>query len=51
MVVPMVGWKQAPLSAVASRFLVFDKYFHTLCIEMEMMIEYIYMFMTEFCIE
>jgi hypothetical protein len=28
-----------------------DKYFHTLCIEMEMMIEYIYMSMTEFCIE
>jgi hypothetical protein len=50
-VVPMVGWKQAPLSTVASRTLVSDKYLHTLCIEMEMMIEYIYMSMNEFCIE
>jgi hypothetical protein len=49
--VPMVGWKHAPLSAITSRFLVSDKYFHTLCTEMEMVIEYIHMFMTNFCIE
>jgi hypothetical protein len=28
-----------------------DKYLHTLCTEMEMVIEYIYMSMTEFCVE
>jgi hypothetical protein len=50
-VLPMVGWKQEPISAVASRFPVSDKYFHTLRIEMEMMIEYIYMSVTEFCNE
>jgi hypothetical protein len=38
-VVPMVGWKQAPLSAVTSRFPVSDKYFHTLCNTMDVMIE------------
>jgi hypothetical protein len=42
-VVLMVGWKQAPLSAVASQFLLSDKDLHTLCIEMEMMIEYIHL--------
>jgi hypothetical protein len=35
----MVGWKQAPISAVASRFLFSDKYFHTLCNTMDVMIE------------
>jgi hypothetical protein len=30
-VVPTVGWKQTPFLVIASRFLVFDKYFHTLC--------------------
>jgi hypothetical protein len=41
--VPMIGWKQAPLSSVASQFPFSDKYLHTLCIEMEMMVEYIYL--------
>jgi hypothetical protein len=45
--VPMVGWKQEPLLAVASWFLVSDKYLHTLCNEMEMMIEYIYLYIYE----
>jgi hypothetical protein len=47
----MVGWKQAPLSTVTSRIWFLDKYFHNLCIEMENMIEYIYMSMKELCIE
>jgi hypothetical protein len=49
--VRMVGWKQAPLSTVTSRFPLSHKYFHTWCIEMEMRIEYIYMSMIELCIE
>jgi hypothetical protein len=28
-----------------------DKYFHTLCVEIEIVIECMYMVMTEFCIE
>jgi hypothetical protein len=39
----MVGWKHAPLSTVTSQTLVYDKYLHTLCIEMEMMVEYKYL--------
>jgi hypothetical protein len=38
-VVPMVGWKQTPLSAIASHFPFYDKYLHTLCNEMEVMVE------------
>jgi hypothetical protein len=38
-VVPMVGWKHAPLSAFTSQLYFFDKYLHTLCVEMEMVIE------------
>jgi hypothetical protein len=45
--VPMVGWKQTLLLVFASQFLVSDKYLHTLCIEMEMMVEYIYLYVYE----
>jgi len=42
-VVPMVGWKYEPLSAITLWFLVSHKYLLTLSIEMEMMIQYIYL--------
>ena len=35
----MVGWKQEPLSAVASWFPISYKYVHTLCNEMDVMVE------------
>jgi hypothetical protein len=37
--VPMVGRKRAPLSAVASHFLSSDKYFHTLCNMLDVMMK------------
>jgi hypothetical protein len=36
---PTVGWKRAPLSAVASRFGFLDKYSYTLCTRIEMVVE------------
>ena len=49
--VPMFGWKHAPLLAVASQFPISNKYLHTMCNEMDVVIEYIYMSMTEFYVE